>query len=277
MTTRTTGNDSKGEDTLRWRTALVTGSSNGIGEAIVKQLAGLDFKLVVTGRSSEDIKRVADECELLSPSRLRPLEIIADMALEEDVKRLFDASLEHFGQRLDLLVNNAGLSTPGAHENPIECYEAFKRTMAVNLNSTVQLSLLAIGPLKRTSEQNGQATNIVMISSIAAYKPLEDFAYCVSKCGMTMLSNCLAGKLGPSIRVNSINPGPIETKLAERSGISVENFRTLSEHVAPLKRTGTAKEVADAVVFLADPERAAYITGSQLLIDGGVMCNMVKF
>lgn len=261
------------------RTALVTGSSNGIGEAVVKELAKLDFKLVVTGRSAADIKRVADDCELLSPSRLRPLEIIADLALEQDVERLFEASLEHFGQRLDLLVNNAGLTAPMSLENALECYENYKRIMAVNLSSACQLSLLAAGPLKRTAELycDNRPTSIVNISSIAAIKPLEDFAYCVSKGGLSMLSNCLAGQLGPAVRVNCINPGPIETKIIERSGNTVEKFKTLAEMVAPLKRMGHAKEVADSVLFLADSERASYITGAQLNIDGGILCSTVKF
>lgn len=267
------------DETKQRRTALVTGSSNGIGEAIVKELAKLDFKLVVTGRNAADIERVAADCEKLSPSRMRPLEIIADLAREEDIKRLFEASLEHFNQRLDLLVNNAGLSRPVGRENPIECYENFKQILAINLESACHLSLLAAGALKRTSELycNNLSTSIVNISSIAAIKPLEDFAYCVSKTGLCMLSNCLAGQLGPSVRVNCINPGPIETKIIERCGTSKEKFKALAEHVAPMKRLGAAKEIAEAVVFLADSERAGYITGGQLNIDGGVMCTMLKF
>jgi NAD(P)-dependent dehydrogenase (short-subunit alcohol dehydrogenase family) len=260
------------------RAALVTGSSSGIGEAIVRELAKLDFKLVVTGRSAPDIKRVADECERLSPSRLRPFEIIADLALHQDVERLFKISMEHFNQRLDLLVNNAGLTSPVSLAETSKCYENYERTIAVNLNSACYLSLLAAGPLRRTSELYcaNRPTSIVNIASIAAVKPLEDFAYCVSKCGLAMLSNCLAGKLGPAVRVNCINPGPVETKIIERSGLSVENFKALAEQVTPVGRVGGADEVAHAVVFLADPDRAGYITGAHLNVDGGFLCSMVK-
>jgi glucose 1-dehydrogenase len=264
------------------RTALVTGSSNGIGEAIVKRLAELDYKLVVTGRNGPDIKRVADECELLSPTRMRPLEVIANLEFEEDVVRLFKSSLDHFGQRLDLLVNNAGLTSTMTSQQQIgasERYEDFKRIIMVNLNSACQLSLLAAEPLKRTSQLYcaNRPTSIVNISSIAAIKPLEDFAYCVSKCGLSMLSNCLAGQLGPAVRVNCINPGPIETKIIERAGTSLDSFRAVAERMTPLRRMGHSNEVADAVVFLSDPERASYITGAQLSIDGGVLCSMIKF
>lgn len=261
------------------RTALVTGSSNGIGEAIVKELAKLDFKLVVTGRSLEDIERVAAECESLSPSRMRPLKVAADLGSEKDLERLFESSMAHFEGRLDLLVNNAGLCGHVSLDQPYECYENFKRTLQVNLNSACKLTLLAASALKETTQKyrDNRPTSVVNISSIASARPLEDFAYCISKCALSMLSNCQATQLAPLVRVNCINPGPIETKIIERGGKALDAFKAVMERMVPLERIGNAEEVAHSVVFLADAERASYITGAQLSIDGGAQWAQVKF
>lgn len=261
------------------KTALVTGSSNGIGEAIVKQLAKLDFKLVVTGRNSEDIERVSNECERLSPSHLKPRKIVANLEFEEDIKRLLDQSLEHFSGRLDLLVNNAGFSSLQEAAAPAEqVYRNFKKTLQVNLNSAVQLSLMARQALEQTARLccQGRPTSIVQVSSIAALRPLEDYAYCTSKSALAMFSNCMAAEMAPLVRVNCLLPGPIETKIIERSGQSLDAFKSVVERITPLARIGKTAEVADAVLFLADQERASYITGAQLTIDGGSAWARIK-
>lgn len=256
------------------RCALVTGSSSGIGEAIVRDLARLDWKLVVTGRSGADIKRVADACASLSPSHERPLEVAADLEREQDLRNLFAAAIDHFNGRLDLLVNNAGLSSAVSLNDTQACWENFTRTIQVNLNSACLLTLLAVDPLRETAQKYcaDKPTSVVNISSIAALQPLEDFAYCVSKSGLCMLSNCFAGQLGPLVRVNCINPGPVQTKIIERSGLNVEHFQLVAQQMSPLQRVGRAQEVSDAVVYLADPDRASFITGAQLNIDGGITC-----
>lgn len=254
-----------------YKTALVTGSSNGIGEAIVQHLAKLDYKLVVTGRDKTDINRVASACELVSPSKLRPLQVVANLESEEDTKRLFDASMAHFDSRLDLLVNNAGFGgVLPPDSTPANIYANFKRTLQVNLNSAVYLTLLAIEPLKSTARLTGKPTSVVNISSIGARKPFVDWAYCVSKAGLNGLANCMVGELAPDVRVNTVAPGPVETKIIERCGQSLDAWKAMAEQLAPLKRIGQANEIAEAVVFLSDPERAGYITGTELTIDGGL-------
>lgn len=261
------------------RTALVTGSSNGIGEAIVKRLAALDFRLVVTGRLRADIERVAGDCQRLSPSGERPLELQADLELEADVGRLFEESLGHFRGRLDLLVNNAGLSVrQGAESAAASEYANFRRTLQVNLCAAVRLTLLAREPLERTARLccGGRPTSVIQISSIVASRPLEDYSYCVSKCALSMFANCMSGQLGPLVRVNTISPGPIETKIIERGGHSMDSFKALAARSVPLGRIGQADEVAEAVVFLADQERASYISGAQLSVDGAMSWAQIR-
>lgn len=191
---------------------------------------------------------------------------------------LFAGAIEHFGQRLDLLVNNAGLGEPVEHTRIDECYQAFMRIMQTNLNSAVRLSLLAAPHLKKTAVETGQTSSIINISSIASFRPGQaGFGYSVSKAALNMLSDSLAAELGPLVRVNCVSPGPVETKIIARSGYSMELFKEASKNIAVLERTGQPEEVAQAVVFLADHKRAAFITGANLVIDGGTMVSPLRW
>ena len=261
-------------------TALVTGSSNGIGEAVVKKLARLDYKLIVTGRNAADISRVADLCAQMSPSNSRPLEIVANLALEPDVDRLFGETMRHFENRLDLLVNNAGLNWPVECSQVDECYKSFKLVMQVNLNSAVRLTLLAGEKMRETASKfrNGTPTSIVFIGSLASQRPTEGLAaYSTSKAALSMFSKSIASELGPLVRVNCIEPGPIATKIVERAGQSTELFAKVCAGKAVLKRIGSPEEVAEAVVFFADDTKSGFITGAQLVVDGGCLAEPIRW
>lgn len=196
---------------------------------------------------------------------------MADLTNEPDVERLFELTMRYFDNKLNLLVNNAGINIPVPHTNPDECYAAYKRIMQINLHSAVRLSLLTASALKKTAEQSGETTSIVNVSSIAGCRPTPVYAaYGVSKAGMSMHTNYMSIELAPLVRVNSVAPGPVETKIIERSGWSMDQFKAMTNATAPLGRVGQPEEVAHSVLFLADPVKAAYITGAQLLIDGGV-------
>lgn len=185
---------------------------------------------------------------------------------------LFQSSLEFFENRLHLLVNNAGYGEPVAPNKPDQCYQAYKRIMQINLNSIVRLTLLAAPHLKATSIRDGlnQAGSIVNVGSIASFRPSMTLAsYATSKAGLNMFAQSMAVELAPEIRVNIVSPGPIETKIIERSGYKMDDLKALTNQFSPLKRVGQADEVAESVVFLADPARAAFITGANLIVDGG--------
>lgn len=254
------------------KTAIVTGSSNGIGEAIVKRLAELDYKLVVTGRNKADIKRVAEECANLSPSKSRPLEVMADFEHEAEVERLFQESMAFLGNKLNLLVNNAGIGQPVEHTQPEACFASYKRTIQVNLNSVVQLTTFCAEALKSAAELSGETSCVINIGSIAGIRPTQSLAaYSTSKAGLAMYSKSMAIELAPLIRVNIISPGPVETKIIERAGFSLQGFREICKTIVPLGRIGYSDEVAEAALFLADSKRACYVTGVDLVLDGGAV------
>lgn len=208
----------------------------------------------------------------------QPLEVVADLEDELDIERLFSSALDHFNQRLDLLVNNAGFGRPVSHTRPEECYDAFKQIMRINLNAVVKLTLLAIPVLKRTSAELSQGScSIVNIGSISAMRPVTGLAsYGVSKAALHTYTNCMAVELAPEIRVNCVSPGPIETKIIERSGWSLDAWKEASKSKTPLARVGQPEEVAQCVLFLADPLRAGYVTGANLVVDGGTSLAQIQ-
>lgn len=235
------------------------------------------------------ISRIGQQHKLISPSLdLQPLEIVADLEQESDVRRLFDESSRHFDGRLDLLVNNAGIGIPVDHTQVEECWQSFRRTMQVNLMAAAQLTLLAAPLLKSTAEKLRQrdsdadsltcTTCIINIGSIAALRPTQTLAaYGTSKMALNMYSQCMACELAPLIRVNCINPGPIATKLVERAGFDLNQFKQICAQANPLNRIGRADEVAQAVLYLADWSKSGYITGAQLSIDGGCVLSPVRW
>ena len=203
---------------------------------------------------------------------------MANLGNEEQVDGLFARAIDHFEGRLDLLVNNAGLGEPVDHKLTDECYAAFKRISEANLFAPVRLTLLAAPHLKRTAEERKETSAVVNISSIAAHRPGQAlFAYSTSKAALTMFSESVAVELAPLVRVNTVSPGPIETKIIARSGFSMEAFKRASEGTTVLQRVGKADEVAQAVLFLADHERSAFITGADLVIDGGTLASPLRW
>lgn len=204
----------------------------------------------------------------------KPLEIVADLGLEEDVDRLFRETITHFDGRLDLLVNNAGISWPVSHEDADKCYEAFKAIIQVNLNSSVRLTLLAAPALRSTAQLSGggSRTSIVFVGSIGSQRPTEALAaYSSSKAALLMYARSMASELGPHVRVNTIVPGPVATKIVERAGSSLEQFEAACGSKTILGRIGWPEEIAEAILFLADSKKAGFITGTELVIDGGCL------
>lgn len=183
----------------------------------------------------------------------------------DDVDNLFRKVMEHYSYKLDVLVNNAAYAMPVDHGDIDGCFFDYKKTMSINMETTVRLTLLSAPYLKTST--NG---SIINISSIASFQPGQiGAAYSASKAAMNMYSKAMAVELAPNIRVNYICPGPIATKIIERSGLSLNAFKHVAEEQCLLKRIGLPEEVAHAVVFLAS-DKASFITGSKLVIDGGV-------
>ncbi|CAG2164991.1 unnamed protein product [Oppiella nova] len=243
------------------KVVLVTGSSSGIGEGIVKLFSILGAHVVVTGRRADEVHKVAQEVQKVSPKGLKPLAVIGDLTKTEDLEGLVNQTIDTFGQ-LDVLVNNAGISL-SASIRDANFTQTFDQIFNVNLRAGLQLIQLTIPYLQHT---NG---TIISTSSIASYLPRKaQLAYGASKAAVDYATKALAVELGPNIRVNAINPGAILTEPL-RKLLTPEELAAIAS-VTPLKRIGQPLDIAKGVAFLASTD-AQFITGANLVIDGGLV------
>ncbi|CAG2171021.1 unnamed protein product [Oppiella nova] len=179
------------------KVVLVTGSSSGIGEITTKEFSRLGASVVVTGRNATDISRVAKEAQQLSPYKLKPLEIVADLAKPDDVNRLVNETIETFG-KLDVLVNNAAIGLLATIDDK-NLTDVFDAVMAVNLRAPLQLIQL-VHPYLNTT--NGSIINMggIRDSSI----DIRAVPIGVAKVGIDYSVKVLAVALGPRIRINAV-------------------------------------------------------------------------
>ncbi|CAG2109060.1 unnamed protein product [Medioppia subpectinata] len=242
------------------KVVLVTGSSSGIGEGIVKLFSILGANVVVTGRKAQDVQRVAKEVQELSPLKLKPLEVVGDLTKTSDVNNLIDSTVKTFG-KIDVLVNNAGIY-PQTNITQPDLLSVWDQIFAVDLRAVVELIHQSVPHLEKT---NG---TIIDISSVTSLAPMKIYlAYASAKAGMDMLTKILALELGSkNIRVNTINPGAIHVR------DPLTPFEKLAAKYTPLGRLGEPLDIARAVAFLASTD-AQFITGANLVVDGGAIYN----
>ena len=236
--------------------AIVTGSTRGIGRAIVEALISQGARVVVSSESAEDTRRVGRE--LAMPA------ITCDVADDDALARLVQGTLAELGG-LDILVCNAGITgRPGPFEGI--SLDDYARVMAINLRSQVVLCNLA---LPHVAARGGGAA--ILISSLSGLRGNGRInAYALAKAGVAQLARNLAVEWGPRrVRVNAISPGFIATELSAPL-IADETFMERRMAMTPLRRPGTAQEVAGAAVFLASPA-GAFVTGHNLVVDGGAL------
>lgn len=237
---------------LSGRTALVTGSSSGIGEAIARRLGSLGAEVVVNSATSVDAgTRIAGE---ISGATY----VQADISDPDGVARLVDECRSRW-DRLDILVNNAGWTTLVPHHDlDALTDEIFRRTMDVNVHGTWMLTK-ALVPLLRRSDDG----NVVTITSIAGVRPVgSSIAYAMSKAALNHMTLLLAKSCAP-VRFNAVAPGLIETPWTADWQNQHDGVRA----VAPLRRSGTPDDCVEAVLGLV---RSRYATGQILLADGGL-------
>ena len=142
------------------KVVLITGSSSGIGAATAVQFAKAGANVVVTGRNTDKVKAVAKQCNDVSPNKAKALEVVADVTIREDLKRLMDTTIKTFG-KLDILVNNAGAGI-ATDISESDFFEKYQKVIDINLNSVVYLTHLSVKHLEKTKG------NIINISSIGA-------------------------------------------------------------------------------------------------------------
>ncbi|KAG9510226.1 Granaticin polyketide synthase putative ketoacyl reductase 2 [Fragariocoptes setiger] len=241
---------------------IVTGSTSGIGESTANLFADRGYHVVVTGSDSANVDRVVDSIRQKSPVVPEPLGVVADFKDPVNVDSILERTLERF-ERLDVLVNNAGRTHrkigPTSGNDPT-CYSVYRQAMTINLDSTIRLTLNAVPHLRATKG------SIVNVSSIASTRPSDiGFAYCCSKSALSMFGECLATDLCPDIRVNNVLPGPTVTDAK-----SATLMRDAGQRLCLTQRAGRPEEIANAIYFLAS-NKPQYITGTNLVIDGGYL------
>lgn len=244
------------------RAVLITGAAGGIGQAAVSAFveAGWDVAAVDRRRHPE-----------VSPN-VREYRI--DVSRPEDVRRLFQEAERDFG-RLDALVNNAAVQIG----KPLleTSVEEWDEVMASNLRSAFLTARLGHALLR------GAGGSIVHVSSVhAVATSIHIAAYAASKGGLVALTRAMAVEFAPDqIRVNAVLPGAVDTPMLREGiqrgaggpGKAAERLSELARRT-PLGRVGRPQEIAQAILFLADPDRSSFITGQVLIVDGGATARL---
>lgn len=240
------------------RVAVITGAAQGIGRRIAEVLAVRGYALGLS-----DLRPPAETMAVTREHGADAIELVGDIADEDVVRRLADTVLAHWG-RVDVLVNNAGISciAPAEHTTPRE----FRRVLDVNLVAPF-LMARALGPIM-LAQRSG---SIVNVASIAGLLGIADrSAYNASKHGLIGLTRTLAAEWGGrGVRSNAVCPGWVKTEMdvtAQAGGHYTDADITGR---VPMGRFASPEDVASAVAFLADPEQSGFINGATITVDGG--------
>lgn len=241
---------------LSGKTAIVTGSTRGLGLAIARALLDQGARVTISSENAGDTARVGKE--------LGTLAIPADVTDTAQLRRLVEGTVAAFGD-LEILVCNAGITGRGGAFSDVGL-DDYDRVMAINLRSQVELCNIALPVI---AERGGGAA--ILISSLAGLRGNKAIgAYALAKAGVAQLARNLAVQWGSrGIRVNAISPGLIRTDLAIPL-MANEDFMRRRMEMTPLGRMGEPEEVAGAAVFLASPA-GGFVTGHNLVVDGGTL------
>ncbi|MFE0502666.1 SDR family NAD(P)-dependent oxidoreductase [Lysobacter soli] len=244
---------------LAGKVAVVTGASKGIGAGIATALAAEGASVVVNYASS---KSGADAVvERITKAGGKAIAVKADVSKADDAQALIDAAVKEFG-RLDVLVNNSGVYEFA----PLEAItpEHFHRHFDINV-----LGLLLT--TKAASKHLGEGASVINIGSIVSRLTMPETAiYTATKGAVDAITGVLSRELGPrGIRVNSINPGMIETEGSREIGVIGSDFQHAIVAQTPLGRIGQPDDIADIAVFLAT-DASRYMTGELLKVAGGL-------
>ena len=244
---------------LSGKVAIVTGASKGIGASIAKHLAEAGASVVVNYSSSKkDADKVVSE---ITGSGGKAVAIQANLSNKNDIERLFAESKKELGS-LDILVNNAGIYGFAPVEEITE--EQFHSMFNLNVLGLILASQQAV---KYFPASGGNIINIGSV--VATLTPPNAAVYSATKAAVDAVTTTLATELGSrKIRVNSINPGMVETEGTRSSGIDASDMRKQVEATTPLGRIGQPDDIGTVAVFLASPD-SGWITGQKLIVAGG--------
>lgn len=240
------------------RVAMVTGASSGIGRATVLCLSAAGARVALVGRDRDALEETAQR------AAGEHAVIVADLAEPAQCGRAVDEAVE-LGGRLDVLVNAAGIIDSG--DLASTSLEDWSAMMRINLDAVFLLMQAARPHLERT---RGNVVNVSSVTGLRSFPGV--LAYCVSKAGVDQLTRCAALELAPAgVRVNAVNPGVVVSNLHRRGGMQEGAYDEFLEHsrsTHPLGRVGQPEDIAEAILYLAS-ERAAWVTGVTLSLDGG--------
>jgi 3-oxoacyl-[acyl-carrier protein] reductase len=244
---------------LKGKIAIVTGGSRGIGAAIATEMAAHGAVVVVNHRdSAEQAESVVRE---ITAAGGQAVAVQAEVGTSVEAQRLVKEALDRFG-RLDILVNNAGTTRDMLLMMMTE--DDWDTVIRTNLKSAFNCCKAALRPMFR--QRYGRIVNITSVSGLAGQAGQTN--YSASKAGLIGFTKSLAKEVGPrGITVNAVAPGFVPTALTD---VLSEDQKRLITSMTPLGRFATAEEIADAVTFLAS-DRAAFITGQVLSVDGGLV------
>ena len=241
------------------RTAVVTGASGGIGEAVCYALAKDGYNIILhCNKNADKAQQIADRIK--TEYTVDAFCIQCDLS-QNGAGKLLGDKIKEITSRVDVLVNNAGLSLVGV----FQCLDAesVTRLMNVNLNSAMELTAELLPLMIR--EQSGSIINVSSVWGVTGGSC--EVHYSASKAGLIGFTKALAKEVGASgIRVNCVAPGFIETEM--NSCFDEETVKAVVEET-PLCRTGKPEDVAELVTFLAS-DKASFITGQIIGIDGGL-------
>ena len=238
------------------RLALVTGGAQGIGYACAEALMEDGAQVILADINTDGVLKAAKK---LGQGTVG---LTCDMGDPQQVNAMFDTIEKEYGA-IEILVNNAGIAMPGDFlETPLE---NFQQVIDVNLTGT----FLAMQRAAKKMVEKKIAGSIVNMSSINAVVSIPAIpAYCASKGGVMQLTKAASLALAPhNIRVNAVGPGSIDTEMMAGVNANPDAMKMAMSRT-PMQRMGSAREIGDVVAFLAS-EKASYITGETIYVDGG--------
>ena len=250
---------------LDGKIALVTGAGRGIGQQIAKQLAEQGAKVAVVDLKPEWCE---ETCGLVTAAGSEALALGCNVAVSDEVNACVQAVLDKFG-RIDILINNAGITKDGLLMRMSD--EDWDAVLNVNLKGTFLFTRAVSRPMMKNKSADGvqEGGSIVNLASVVGIMGNAGQAnYTASKGGVIALTKTTAKELGSrNIRCNAVAPGFIQSKMTD---VLSEDVKKAYMETIPLRRFGTAEDIAKCVGFLVSPD-AAYITGQIISVNGGMI------
>jgi NAD(P)-dependent dehydrogenase (short-subunit alcohol dehydrogenase family) len=253
------------------KVAIVTGSSSGIGLATAVKFASNGTKVTLTGRNLEGLADAKKKCIAAGLKETEILTVPGEISDEHTREKLVAETLKAFG-KIDILVNNAAVMPASPLNACAPQMDVLDKVFDVNIRAVVDLTMKAMPELIKTKG------SVVNISSVGGMRPVAPFLYyCMTKSSLEMFSRGIAQEFGSKgVRCNTVSPGLVRTNLPMSAGLPKEALTSMVYenedyiNLQALNRVGEPEELANLIVFLAS-DGASYITGSNIVCDGGAM------